>query len=187
LPSSTPIEKRRDAFQHFHQDAMADRLTDDLIDLDELARRLDKNRDDPEMDMTPMVDVTFLLLIFFMITAAFALQKSLEVPPVDEESAASQTVEDLEKDSIVVRVDGDNVFWIGSPMWTEEQRAPSVVDMRSKVREARKGGGSGPGPAKMLVQANGDATHEHVVAALDAGSAVGMEDIRLMSYEDGDL
>jgi biopolymer transport protein ExbD len=167
---------------------MVERLPDDAIDLEELAGRLEKGRAQPEMDMTPMVDVTFLLLIFFMITAAFALQKSLEVPPVNEdEAAALQTVEDLEKDSIVVRVDGDNVFWIGSPMWTEEQRAPSTTDMRSKVREARKGNDRGPGPAKMLVQANGDATHEHVVAALDAGSAVGMEDIRLMTYEEGDL
>jgi len=165
---------------------MADSLPD-AIDVDELQRRA-KNRAEAEMDMTPMVDVTFLLLIFFTVTAAFALQKSLEVPPVQEdEAAASQTVEDLEKDSIVVRVDGDNVFWIGCPMWPDEQRAPSSTDMRAKVREARKGNDRGPGPAKMLVQANGDATHEHVVAALDAGSAVGMEDIRLMTYEDGDL
>ena len=33
-----------------------------------------------ELDMTPMVDVTFLLLIFFMVTASFSLQKSLPVP-----------------------------------------------------------------------------------------------------------
>jgi len=163
-------------------------LPDDAINLEELADRLETNRADPEMDMTPMVDVTFLLLIFFMITAAFALQKSLEIPPQqEEEAAASQTVEDLEKDSIVVRVDGDNVYWISSPRWAEEQRAPSTTDMWAKVREARQGDSRGPGPAKLLVQAHGDATHEHVVAALDAGSAVGMEDIRLMSYEDGDL
>lgn len=167
---------------------MAEPSADDAIDLDELARRLEKDHDQPEMDMTPMVDVTFLLLIFFMITAAFAMQKSLEVPPIQEDEAAElQTVEDLQKDSVVVRVDGDNVFWIGCPMWSEELRAPSITDMQSKVREARKGGENGPGPAKMLVQANGDATHEHVVAALDAGAAVGMEDIRLMSYEEGDL
>jgi biopolymer transport protein ExbD len=159
----------------------------DAIDVEELQRRA-RSRAEAEMDMTPMVDVTFLLLIFFTVTAAFALQKSLEVPPVnDDEAAASQSVDELEKDSIVVRVDGDNVFWIGCPMWAEEQRAPSATDMRAKVREARKGDDRGPGPAKMLVQANGDATHEHVVAALDAGSAVGMEDIRLMTYEDGDL
>ena len=161
--------------------------TPDAIDVAELQRR-GADRAEAEMDMTPMVDVTFLLLIFFTVTAAFVIQKSLEVPPIqEEETAESQTVEDLEKDSIVVRVDGDNVFWIGCPMWAEEQRAPSITDMQSKVRNARKGDDDGPGPAKMLVQANGDATHEHVVAALDAGSAVGMEDIRLMSYEDGDL
>jgi hypothetical protein len=39
----------------------------------------------------------------------------------------------------------------------------------------------------MLVQAHGDATQEHVVAALDAGSAVQVQEIQLMSYEDGDL
>ena len=143
-----------------------------------------------EMDMTPMVDITFLLLIFFMITAAFALQKAIEVPAMDSDDAAqAQRVEDLEKDSIVVRVDGDNVYWIGGPLWADEQKAPSEEEMRAKVREARqgKGGEHGRGPTKMLVQAHGDATHERVVFAMDAGSAVGTEEIRLMSYEDGDL
>jgi biopolymer transport protein ExbD len=141
---------------------------------------------DEELDLTPMVDVTFLLLIFFMITAAFALQKSLEVPPVqDRETAAAITVEDLEEDSIVVRVDADNIFWISTPASPEEQRAPSVQEMLTKLREAR--GEDKSGPSKMLVQANGDARHEFVVAALDAGTGVGMENIRLMSYEEGDL
>jgi biopolymer transport protein ExbD len=161
--------------------------TPDAIDVEELQRRA-ADRGEADMDMTPMVDVTFLLLIFFTVTAAFALQKSLEVPPVDsDEASQEQNVDNLEKDSVVIRVDGDNVFWVGCPTWGEEQRAPSTTDMRSKVREARKGDESGPGPTKLLVQANGDATHEHVVAALDAGSAVGMEDIRLMTYEEGDL
>jgi biopolymer transport protein ExbD len=160
------------------------------IDADSAAEGKPSRRVEDEMDMTPMVDVTFLLLIFFMVTAAFALQKAIEVPPVDEDQAApAQTIDDLEKDSIVVRVDGDNVYWIGSPEWPDERRAPSVPDMQAKIREARQGPASqrGHGPAKMLIQANGDATHERVIAALDAGAAVGMEEIRLMSYEDGDL
>lgn len=139
-----------------------------------------------DMDLTPMVDVTFLLLIFFMITAAFALQKAIEVPPIqDDEASQSQTVDDLEVDSVVIRIDEDNVFWIGAPKWDEEKRAPSIQEMLAVVREARDSltGKS----AKMLVQANGDSRHEYVVAALDAGSGVGMEEIRLMSYEEGDL
>ena len=136
--------------------------------------------------MTPMVDVTFLLLIFFMITAAFALQKAIEVPPARQDlSATTQTVEELENDSIVVRVDGDNIYWVGCPLWPDERREPSKQDMRARVREARdEAGGAGSQINKLLVQASGDAAHEYVVAALDAGSSVGVEEIRLMSYED---
>ncbi len=164
-----------------------DLLHDDDMAYDEqLHRRMRETSSEDDMDLTPMVDVTFLLLIFFMITAAFALQKAIEVPPVkDEDATAAQTVDDLEKDSIVVRIDGDNIFWIGAPRWDEEQKALSPQEMRAKLREAR--GADNNGPAKMLVQANGDTRHQFVVAALDAGSGVGMEEIRLMSYEDGDL
>ncbi len=156
-----------------------------------LAEELDPHqgrisREEDELDLTPMVDVTFLLLIFFMVTAAFALQKSIEVPPVDDEAAPTQTVEDLEKDSIVIRIDGDNIFWIGAPKWPDEQRVPSVQEMQIKLREARDDK-DGKGPPKLLVQAHGDSRHGRVVAALDAGSGAGMEQIRLMTYEDGDL
>src|SRR5512146_2340419 len=45
---------------------------------------------DDGLDMTPMVDVTFLLLIFFMVTAAFALQRSIQIPtPAPSASAAA--------------------------------------------------------------------------------------------------
>ncbi len=146
----------------------------------------DRGGDEEELDLTPMVDVTFLLLIFFMITAAFALQKAIEIPPVSDESTASQTNEDPEENSIVVRIDGDNVYWISSPeLGEDEHRVTSNQEMLLKLREAR--GSDRSGPAKLLVQANGDARHEKVVAALDAGSGEGMNEIRLMSYEDGDL
>ena len=135
--------------------------------------------------MTPMVDVTFLLLIFFMITAAFSLQKSLEIPnPEEDETAEARTLEDLEQDTVIVRVDGDNVFWIASPDWSEEREAASEFDLLRALREARDPGGGRRGPAKMLVMANGEARHEYVVKALDAGTDVGMEDVRLTTVED---
>ena len=149
-------------------------------ELDPYVGRVASDKD--ELDLTPMVDVTFLLLIFFMVTAAFALQKSIEVPPVDDESSVAHTVQDLEQDSIVIRVDGDNVFWIGAPIWETEQRAPSIQEMQVRLREARE-----DGPPKLLVQAHGDSRHGRIVAALDAGSGAGMENISLMTYEDGDL
>lgn len=143
-----------------------------------------------ELDMTPMVDVTFLLLIFFMITAAFSLQKSIQVPPADDQQAAqNKTIDDFQEDSIIVRVDSDNIFWISSPNWSEEKEAPNPHDMLVKLRGARRSdsGTRGDHVTSMLVLASGDARHEMVVAALDAGTAVGMEDVRLASFEDDDF
>lgn len=155
---------------------------DNPLTTDELEAARPRRRDEDEMDLTPMVDVTFLLLIFFMITAAFAVQKAINVPPVNEVAAPVEVVDDLERDSIVIRVDADNVFWVGAPSWSEEKRAVSQADMRSTVREAR--GTVRGGPTKLLVQASGDARHGSMVAALDMGPSVGIDDIRLLFYED---
>lgn len=158
---------------------------DEYLSTEELEATRPRGRVDDEMDLTPMVDVTFLLLIFFMITAAFAVQKAISVPPMgDDQAAASQTLDQLEEDAIVVRVDADNIYWLSAPLWTEEQQAISQAEMRSKMREARE---DGNGPVKLLVQAHGSSRHDSVVAALDAGSGAGVEEIQLLSYEDGDF
>ena len=40
-----------------------------------------KRNDDDEMDITPMIDITFLLLIFFLVAAKMESQGALELPP----------------------------------------------------------------------------------------------------------
>ena len=52
-----------------------------------------------EVDMTPMVDVTFLLLIFFMVTAVFSSQKSFQIPtPKEERASTVATLDDYQDD-----------------------------------------------------------------------------------------
>ncbi|MBX3427722.1 MAG: biopolymer transporter ExbD [Pirellulales bacterium] len=157
---------------------------DEFLTTEEMEATRPRDVDD-EMDLTPMVDVTFLLLIFFMITAAFAASKAINVPPVSDDAAQNQVVDDPELDMITVRIDADNVYWIAAPAWPDEQRAMSAAAMRDKLREARTDGPKPPN--KLLVQAHGDSRHESVVAALDGGAGAGCEEIALMSYEDGDL
>lgn len=140
-----------------------------------------KDLPDDGLDMTPMVDCTFLLLIFFMVTAAFALQKSIELPTPDraEGTAQQQVIEPEEDDYVVVRIDRDNTVWVN------DVEAPSSHDVLSRIKEARAGtGGTGSGPRKLLVEAHGDSRHETVVMVLDMGTAAGMDGIRLKTIED---
>jgi len=146
-----------------------------------------KRPEDEGLDMTPMVDVTFLLLIFFMVTAAFSLQKSIEVPAPDQEESSTQarTIEEVEQDDdyVIIRIAKDNTVWVN------EREAPSEQDVLVKLREAREAtpGTSTRGPTSLLVLADREARHETVVMALDAGNAVGMEDVRLACVDEEDL
>ena len=65
-----------------------------------------------ELDLAPMVDVAFQLVLFFMVTATTVLYKTLEIPkPTAEQAPAavaqgrSRTLDDLKEDYILVEID----------------------------------------------------------------------------------
>ena len=139
------------------------------------------------MDMTPMVDVTFLLLIFFMVTAAFSLQKSLQVPTPrpDEASANVQPRNPSEDpDTVTVHVDENDLFRVVTTDWDVE--APSRQELLIRLREASQGNSQGRRPTKLLVMANVEASHGNVITAMDVGSDVGMEQVQLMIVEENE-
>lgn len=135
-----------------------------------------------ELDMTPMVDVVFQLLIFFMLTAAFAKQKSLEVPTPDAQQnvAQSRTIEELEKDDdyIIVHIDRDNIVWVN------DREAPTRQELAALIREVRDTGSHAP--QNLLVLHSGEARHERVVMVLDVGNSLAIDNIRL-AMDEGEL
>ena len=93
-----------------------------------------KQRDDGELDMTPMVDVTFLLLIFFMVTASFSLQKSIQMPRQQTDAPSTnvdQEVEDL--DVVEVQVDEFGSFLVMAPEW--ERETPGKQNLITALRD----------------------------------------------------
>ena len=166
---------------------MAVTINDDVQDTDADLVTFGKpgGEREAEMDMTPMVDVTFLLLIFFILTASFSFQKSLNVPTPETEEASTQSQpEDIDEDPefITVRIDAFNTFHVLTT--DNEYECPSEAELYVKLREARDGNSAGVVPNKMRVMANGEAFHEKVVAALDAGAAVGIDEVQLMTVEE---
>lgn len=126
-----------------------------------------------ELDMTPMVDVTFLLLIFFMVTASFTLRKSFEQAHAQIDDPSQNVVEEQDDDDYVeVIIDQTNTFYIRTRD-TEEIEAPSDREMRDVLREAKEIANA----KRLIIRAHVDALHSKVVKVLDTGNLVGMERI----------
>ena len=135
-----------------------------------------------EMDLTPMVDVTFLLLIFFMITASFSLQKSIQVPPPnpDEDgvSQSLQTLDDFREESIIVEIDSNNGIYV------DDTKLSNPTEIVQAILDRRDEGGRPK--TELVLSAHKAARHETVVAVVDAANEVGMQKIRLASYKGPD-
>ncbi|MBY0585889.1 biopolymer transporter ExbD [bacterium] len=134
-----------------------------------------RKRHDEDLDLTAMADVTFLLIFFFMVTLAYAPQKSIETPPPSsQEQSAKQapTMEDLRDDNVIVEVLADN-----SVLLNDRTVPPSELDelLRREINET--------GMNEVIIKAAGAAHHETVVRAYDAASEAGAQRIRLATVD----
>ena len=152
----------------------ADDSDGDVVPALTLRRR---SRTDDDMDLTPMVDVTFQLLIFFMVTASFALQKSIEVPTPDPDKKGAtqqlQMLDDLEGSSIRVQIDASNAILIDEEPLGDIARLPEAL--KDKMRKEQK--------TEILITAHAQSLHRSVISVIDAANGVGMQKIRLVSRQ----
>lgn len=123
-----------------------------------------------EVDLTAMVDVSFLLILFFLIAATSVFLKTLEIPdpnPENTEAAAVQprTIEELETDFILVAIDPSGTFTVD-----HEPIEPTLAALVERLRNARRDSGR----TGMLLTADTQAMHRHAVLAYDAANEVGL-------------
>ncbi|HOD67617.1 MAG TPA: biopolymer transporter ExbD [candidate division Zixibacteria bacterium] len=72
--------------------------------------RRQKRRIAIRIDMTPMVDIAFLLLIFYMVSTVFSMPQAMEInlPPAEQ---MDQEIEVKESNLLTIRVDGQGRYW----------------------------------------------------------------------------
>jgi len=83
-----------------------------------MVRRRQKSLDEVSFQITPMIDMTFLLLIFFMVTQKITEQE-LNVPVKLPVAISAVPPERVERD--VINIDGEGNYYIGDQMASKEE------------------------------------------------------------------
>ncbi len=133
-------------------------------------------------DITPMVDVVFLLLIFFMLTASFSIQKVIRTPrqQSDKPSSNASNDKDPENAGPVVQVDEFNGYAVVSADDREEVSSKQdLIVALGRLKDMS----SGDEMEMLTVQAHEESTHGAVVGALDAGRAAKFSKFKTVMVE----
>ncbi|MEX0938758.1 MAG: biopolymer transporter ExbD [Pirellulales bacterium] len=134
-----------------------------------------RNRQDElDLDITPMIDVTFLLLIFFLVTTTMTRQSSVELPTARFGGAVS------EQDSIVFTlvsggVDAASVY--AADGVDADARLSDDADARREAITRVVRQGMAAGRANVLIKAERHLPHRNVAEVMKAASQV--EGVRL--------
>lgn len=123
--------------------------------------------DEAQIDLTPMLDVVFIMLIFFIVTASFIKEAGVEVNR--PEASTSQPVENV---NILVAINANNEIWM-------DKRRIDVRAVRANIERLHAENPKGA----VVIQADNKSNTETVAAVLDAAREAGVYDVSLATEE----
>ena len=125
------------------------------------------SNDDSMIDMTPMLDVVFIMLIFFIVTASFVKETGIEV-----ERPSAKTAESKNNASILIAISADNQIWI------DKRR----VDIRSVRANVERLYAENP-KASVIVQADKKSLVETLTGVTDAAREAGVKNVSVATVK----
>ena len=126
------------------------------------------DEDDNEINLTPMLDVVFIMLIFFIVTATFIKEAGIQVERPDAVTAESQ-----DDAAILIAISPTDEIWID-----RKERDPRVVRSIIERLHAENPKGS------IVIQADEGSTHETLVIVMEAAKAAGVTNVAIASDSD---
>ncbi len=121
-----------------------------------------------EIDLTPMLDVVFIMLIFFIVTASFIKEAGIEVNRPE-----ASTADKKENVNILVAVSATNEIWI-------DKRRVGKRAVRSVIERMHAENPKGA----VVVQADNESNTETVAGVIDSARAAGVFDVSLATEND---
>ena len=121
-----------------------------------------RRREDVELNITPLIDVVFLLLIFFMVSSTFEKQSQMKITlPESSEKVTSEI-----PDSVTVEIDTQGRVFVNKKSLVNSQ----LITIREAIRDATH---DMKAPT-VIIRADANATHQSVVKVMDAAQQLGL-------------
>jgi|TARA_B100001971_G_C18254274_1_gene580721 biopolymer transport protein ExbD len=117
-----------------------------------------------EIDLTPMLDVVFIMLIFFIVTATFVKEIGIDVNSPDK----NQNVKDADKQSIVVQITSRDRIRI-------RNRDVDVRSVRANIERLHAENPDAP----VVVQPHPRSTTEIMIQVMDAARQAGIYNVSI--------
>ena len=121
-----------------------------------------------EIHLTPMLDVVFIMLIFFIVTASFIKEAGIDVDRPDAPSADSQ-----DDAAILIAISANDEIWID-----RRETEPNAVRGMIERLHAENPKGS------IVIQADEESTHEMLVIVMEAAKQAGVTNVAIAALKD---
>ena len=115
---------------------------------------------EPEVNITPLIDVVFLLLIFFMVSTTFKqdFEVGINLPQSSSDASVSET-------QLHVTIDKQGNFYVNSVKLVNSQTAILKLAMKKASKGNRK--------MPIVISADARTEHQFVIQAMDAARQLG--------------
>ena len=130
-----------------------------------------RRRDDPEVNLTPLIDVVFLLLIFFMVSTTFDREAQLKVELPQASSEPAQMPEQILE--ITINVNGDYFINEQQVINTEPETLRRAIVQSIGARR----------DLPVIVRADARAPFQAVVTAMDVTGQLGLTQLSLATSQ----
>jgi biopolymer transport protein ExbD len=128
-------------------------------------------RVEPGIDITPFVDVVFLLVIFFMVSTTFTKESRLTLQLPTADVAPTEAPEQ----SIEISVDREGGYAINGIALVNRQRDTLVRGLRELA--------AGNTDTPLTIRADGKASHQAVVTAMEAAGNAGFAHLNITTQQ----
>lgn len=128
--------------------------------------------EEPEINLTSLIDVVFLLLIFFMVSTTFEQHAMLRLDLPEASTAESESMPDV----VELVITDEGRLYIGEKALVDDRRATLQAAIAEQF-EANP-------DAVLVIRADGEAPHRLVVRALDSAAAEGINRVSIATVEE---